>query len=544
MMDKDVINSISLNKGKLANLDIDTIDLNGKLNVVTPYGGIQYTNESVVNKFKEFINNNDLKGLKNYAKMTLNLSASRVASFIVAAIKNESNNSKEKFLLDYADSLDENDFPQDSLANQSFKIVSGELKLGDIKSRDPQALAQLESFLSGKDDKSEEDKYISFDPDELPAHAMIHTFAAVENPNDSKIPSILQTADGYQFGYIDKLNGRFYLTIDDQAIKKDASVNYIGVTDIQTPDRGTTKSLTGVPGAAALSQYQYAFSSGDNSKPETMSNKQNAKSTSEHWEKMMIDTSYRDISGRMVRAFPTYMLWLISERTFAGTKLFDNFYGLQSIIDFSIVASEDILGDTLVFRVSNMYSKLSTKEMTAIFSGAMGETDSKPGIDKLSLTDGMEQIIDRTLNTARNMLGHMESQYIVDIENIRLKPGVRVHLRAGYGSNPNSLQTIFNGVITEVELGEVVTVTCQSDAIELSPIINSVDKKGSSGKADFGGGLNTGLYLSEPRDLMVRLLSMGSSRVREAFAYATRGMIFSENKFRHQTFWNDTLCSP
>jgi len=179
--------------------------------------------------------------------------------------------------------------------------------------------------------------------------------------------------------------------------------------------------------------------------------------------------------------------------------------------------------------------------MTAIFSGAMGETDSKPGIDKLSLTDGMEQIIDRTLNTARNMLGHMESQYIVDIENIRLKPGVRVHLRAGYGSNPNSLQTIFNGVITEVELGEVVTVTCQSDAIELSPIVNSVDKKGSSGKID--GGLNTGLYLSEPRDLMVRLLSMGSSRVRESFAYATRGMIFSENKFRHKTLWNDTLCS-
>jgi len=541
MMDKDVVNSISVNKGKLANLDIETIDLNGKLNVVTPYGGVQYTNESVVNKFKEFINNNDLKGLKHYAKTTLNLSASRVASFIVTAIKNESNNSRERFLLDYVDTLDESDFPQTSIADASFRIISGELKLGDLRSKDPQALAQLESFLSGKDDKSEEDKYISFDPDELPAHAMIHTFASVENPNDSKIPSILQTADGYQFGYIDKLNGRFYLTIDDQAVKKDASINYIGVTDIQTPDRGTTKSLTGVPGATALSQYQYAFSSGDTSKPETMSNKQNAKSTSEHWEKMMVDTSYRDISGRMVRAFPTYMLWLISERTFAGTKLFDNFYGLQSIIDFSIVASEDILGDTLVFRVSNMYSKLSTKEMTAIFSGAMGETNSKPGVDQLSLTDGMEQIIDRTLNTARNMLGHMESQYIVDIENIRLKPGVRVHLRAGYGSNPNSLQTIFNGVITEVELGEIVTVTCQSDAIELSPIVNSVDKKGSSGKID--GGLNTGLYLSEPRDLMVRLLSMGSSRVRESFAYATRGMIFSENKFRHKTLWNDTLCS-
>ena len=528
MLDKDVVNSITTNKGKLAKLDIEAIDLAGKVKVVTPYGGMEYKNENIVAVFKQYINKDDLIGLKRYATSTLNLNASEVASFIVEAMKTEAN---EKFLLDYVDTLEESDFPQSDVADSSFKIVSGQLKLGDISSRDPEAAAKLKAALSGNADKSEEDKYISFNPDELDAHAIIHTFPAVENPNDSKIPSIMQTADGYQFGYIDKINGRFYLTIDDVAVKKDASVNYIGITDIQTPDRGTTKSLTGVPGATALSQYQYAFSSGDTSKPETMNNKQNAKSTSEHWEKMMVDTSYRDIAGRMVRAFPTYMLWLISERTFAGTKLFDNFYGLQSIIDFSIVSSEDILGDTLVFRVSNMYSKLSTKEMTAIFNGGPGEQESKPGIDKLSLTDGMEQIIDRTLNTARNMLGHMESQYVVDIENIRLKPGVRVHLRAGYGSNPNSLHTVFNGVITEVELGEVVTVTCQSDAIELSPVVNSVDKKGDSGKID--GGLNTGLYLSEPRDLMVRLLSMGSSRVREAFAYATRGLIFSENKFRY-----------
>jgi hypothetical protein len=528
MLDKDVVSSITTNKGKLAKLDVEPINLSDTIKIVTPYGGMVYKNENVVAVFKEYINKNDLNGLKRYANLTLNLNSSQIASFIVEAMKTDAN---EKFLLDYVDSLEESDFPQKDIADASFKIVSGQLKMGDIYSRDPEAAAALQKALSNSTKNSEDDKYISFNPDELDAHAVIHTFPAVENPNDSKIPSIMQTADGYQLGYIDKANGRFYLTIDDVAVKKDASINYIGITDIQTPDRGTTKSLTGVPGAAALSQYQYAFSSGDTSKPETMNTQKNAKSTSEHWEKMMVDTSYRDISGRMVRAFPTYMLWLISERTFAGTKLFDNFYGLQSIIDFSIVSSEDMLGDTLVFRVSNMYSKLSTKEMTAIFNGGLGEQESKPGLDQLSLTSGMEQIIDRTLNTARNMLGHMESQYVVDIENIRLKPGVRVHLRVGYGSNPNSLETVFNGLITEVELGEVVTVTCQSDAIELSPIVNSVDKKGSSGKID--GGLNTGLYLSEPRDLMVRLLSMGSSRVREAFAYATRGLIFSENKFRY-----------
>lgn len=526
MIDNDMTNSISLNKGKLSKLNIDEIDLYGETAVGSPYGGITYKNEIIIQRFKDLIKLNDLSGLKKYAKQTLNLNSSKTASFIIEAMRDERN---ERFLLDYLDSLDEGEYPTDSVANTPMKVVTGELKIGDIRARDPEAAAKLQQALSGNSDKFEEDKFISFDPDSLDVHVIIHAFPAVENPNDSKIPAIMQSADGFQFGYIDKTNGRFYLTIDDVSVKKDGSVDYVGITDIQTPDRGTTKTLTGVPGATALSDYQYAFASNDISKPQTMQGKNSSNSMTEHWEKMMIDNSYRDMSGRMIRAFPTYMLWLISERTFAGTKLFDNFYGLQSIIDFSIVSSEDLLGDTLVFRVSNMYSKLSTKEMTAIFSGGVLEQESAPGTEKLSLTTGLESVINRTLNTARNAIGHMESQYIVDIENIRLKPGVRVHLRCGYGSNPNALHTVFNGVITEVELGEVVTVTCQSDAIELSPIVNSVDKKGQSGKMD--GGLNTGLYLSEPRDLMVRLLTMGTSRTREAFAYATRGLVFSENKF-------------
>jgi len=88
---------------------------------------------------------------------------------------------------------------------------------------------------------------------------------------------------------------------------------------------------------------------------------------------------------------------------------------------------------------------------------------------------------------------------------------------------------LFNGTITEVEQGEIVTITAQSDAIELGAVVNSTNKKGDSGKID--GGINTGLWLSEPRDLMVRLLSMGTSRFRESIAYANRGLVFSENKF-------------
>jgi hypothetical protein len=188
-----------------------------------------------------------------------------------------------------------------------------------------------------------------------------------------------------------------------------------------------------------------------------------------------------------------------------------------------------------MLRISNTYSKLSKPEMTLSSlinaDGASIGTTSNADIDKAitNLSSGTTQIVETLVKRSLNIKSHMNSRYVTEIEHMRLKPGVRVHLRAGYGSNPNSLQTIFNGVITEVDHGEIITVVAQSDAVELSPIINSTKKKGDSGKID--GGINTGLWMSEPRDLMIRLLSMGASRVREAFSHAMRGAVFSENKF-------------
>jgi len=68
-----------------------------------------------------------------------------------------------------------------------------------------------------------------------------------------------------------------------------------------------------------------------------------------------------------------------------------------------------------------------------------------------------------------------------------------------------------------------------------------IKKAGILGSEKIDGGINTGLFLSEPRDLMVKLLSMGTSRFRESISHATRGTIFSENKFRNKTLWKHTL---
>jgi hypothetical protein len=275
---------------------------------------------------------------------------------------------------------------------------------------------------------------------------------------------------------------------------------------------GTLKNIPSIPNTTPYADYQSEYID-------------NEGNPNNQYRAMLQDFDYRNLRGRMLQAFPTYMLWLIDEGgRFAGIKLFDNFYGLNSVLDFSVIQSQDAIGDSLVLRVSNIYQKLTT-----------------PYNDVLITEDDplYETPIGRWITTAQQRQRNIDSglyNTIVDVNHIRLKPGVRVHLRAGYGANPNGLQTIFNGVITEVAQGDVMTIIAQSDAVELTGMVNSTNAKGHSGKID--GGLLTNFWLSEPRDLMVRLLSMGSSRFKEWVSWGSKGVIFSESRFGIRHFGN------
>ena len=528
MMDSDIVNNVSSQQDKVNNF------------IITPKSYSKEEDKNIINAIKDYVQNDKLSELKTFFEQKGIESRDGVA-YVEGAIQQFFSGQKKALLTDLIKS-----YPDINGAiavfGSEFKVGSNSTainaKVGDIVSGSAADAQQVQDYLAGKSSKPTEAGMVSFSPDELSMHHMIAILPASQSSSDEKIPAVFSHANGYQLGYMSKTDNLFYITEGGVEVTNknpdgstSSSKNHKMITiphsDTDNPansfESSGTKTHTGNVGSNPA-RYNQPYSSGHSGEAETMSNK--VPDTTRHWEKMLVDTQYRDLSGRMIRAFPTYMLWLIDEGGYyAGVKLFDNFYGLQSIIDFSIVQSEDILGDTLMLRVSNMYSKLSRPETSKIFN-------VQDGYDSGAITnaiDSLPGVLDTVLNRFRNMMAHMESKYVVDIKNIRLKPGVRVHLRAGYGSNPNSLQTVFNGTITQVENGEIVTITAQSDAIELSPIVNGVNKKGDSGKID--GGINTGFWLSEPRDLMVRLLSMGSSRTREAIAHATRGTIFSENKF-------------
>ena len=542
MMDQDVVNSI-----------IDPENFKLPLTDGLGYEQLDETTQSFVQATKARLieNRASLTGIRDFLINTLNLKPSMAMEVFRHAIFDANNDTQiEKDFLsdgeaignkfpdiwqDFVDSFIDEFGVQHTFADLKFETRYGAIKIGELTSGSKEQIESFNALVKASSFDLAKGELPSIDPDELEFAGVLHYIPSAESSALDKIPTIMQTPDGgFVLGYSSEQDGRFYIAADSLDLTYDANMNpivngvkTIPVADTSSPDRDPQNSHTGVTAAQPLQSYMNPYTSSKSTSVDSNNSGGSYKGPGRHWEKMMMDTQYRDISGRMVRAFPTYMLWLIDEGNyFSGVKLFDNFYGLQSVIDFSIVQSEDILGDTLILRVSNAYQKLTRPELT------LNEIVSSGGVvnqDNPNLTEGTVQIIDILLNTARNFTNHFDSQYITEIENVRLRPGVRVHLRGGYGANPNSLQTLFNGVITTVENGEIVTITAQSDAIELSPIINSSNKKGDSGKID--GGINTGLWLSEPRDLMVRLLSMGSSRIKEQFAHATRGTIFSENKF-------------
>ena len=501
-------------------------------------------------------NNGDINKVKEYLIDQSKLSSSEAMKVFRIAIFDQMNEPEfesplqaSRFIAnkyptiwkDMIDLFKDDDDIEYSFEDVKFGTRYGELKIGDIVSGSKEEVGKFNKLIADSIEKADGKELPSFDPDDVDHFGLMHFIPAADSGQTGKLPAIYQTPDGgYILGYQHKDDGRFYIAQDflrvDSKGKLTPTSQVTTISDTQTPERDPQKSHTGVPTAKSLDSYMNAYGNDSMDSPQAVSTGGSHKGVAKHWQKMMLDTRYRDIGGRMVRAFPTYMLWLIDDSNyFAGVKLFDNFYGLQSIIDFSIVQSEDILGDTLMLRLSNTYSKLSRPELTlnsmistdGVLSNGVTNKDITSAATNLS--QGTAAVLQTLLNRSMNIKSHMSSKYVTEIENMRLKPGVRVHLRAGYGSNPNSLQTVFNGVIAEVEHGEIMTVIAQSDAIELSPIINSTKKKGDSGKID--GGINTGLWMSEPRDLMIRLLSMGASRMREAFAHATRGAVFSENKF-------------
>lgn len=173
----------------------------------------------------------------------------------------------------------------------------------------------------------------------------------------------------------------------------------------------------------------------------------------------MCRTDYR---GRLLRAFPTFYMLLVDEGRKVGFwKLHDNFYNTNSIAEIKIVKSRKIPADTASITMSNLFDTFTTQD-----------EDGKYNY-KYNFNDVFDSIFSPKKYAEQE---EMRRSLTPEINRAKLRPGVRIHIRMGYGNDASLLGTTFNGTIAEIKEGPVMELIAQGDGIELCNQLLDVDR--------------------------------------------------------------------
>ena len=237
------------------------------------------------------------------------------------------------------------------------------------------------------------------------------------------------------------------------------------------------------------------------------------------------DMVINDKRGSMARAFPTYYMLLIDEgRTIGYWKLQDNFYNMNSISEFEVVKSRKIAADTARIVMSNMY-------------GVFNADDS-------DMKDENEYTMRDVWDSIFSPRTYFQKEYdrrenARDINYAKMQPGARVHLRMGYSSNAAELPIVFNGSVAEFENGELMTLICQGDGVELANphMFNALDAtdvediKYSDEFFGFKQFLEKWNSLSTPRSMLITPLAAEGTWIQKFIKKWSSGRFFNSNPF-------------
>lgn len=139
---------------------------------------------------------------------------------------------------------------------------------------------------------------------------------------------------------------------------------------------------------------------------------------------------------RMGRAFPTFKIYFI-EQDKNEWLFFDDFYSYSAINSIETIANKNTASKTAVIKLSNLSNRLTN--------------------DKVE-----------NLNSEKSTIQNKNPMNEQKLESLMLKPGCNIMIKIGYSNNPLELDTVFQGVITEVQPGPVIEIVCQSYGNQLN----------------------------------------------------------------------------
>lgn len=247
----------------------------------------------------------------------------------------------------------------------------------------------------------------------------------------------------------------------------------------------------------------------------------------EYLKDSFLDMIKYDKRGRMLRAFPTYYMLFIDEGREIGLwKLHDNFYNMNAISEITVTKSRKIAADTAQITMSNMFKTFSTDDTQKDYDA------SEINNVRYNMRDAFNSIFSpRVYAMKEETLRQMEETP----RAAQINPGVRVHIRMGYGANAADLPVLFNGCIAEVGTSDLVDIVAQGDGVELlNPITDIDDASDVENKEKFfiekwvDNWLTNG---ATPKQIMTSLLISRGTWLQELLRTYSNGRFFNRNPY-------------
>lgn len=225
--------------------------------------------------------------------------------------------------------------------------------------------------------------------------------------------------------------------------------------------------------------------------------------TDEIIEYMFVDEVKYSKKGSMLRAFPTYLITIIDEQSdwHDTKKLWSNYYICNNLINLEVLQDYSTPTATCTMQLSNFYNNLTASVKPTLLKDVAFDDDDYIRKAVYEWTGAIidEEITEKMLELKNKL--HKE---------IRLQVGARLHVRLGYGSNPDDLPTVFNGHITDLEDGEILNVVAQDDGKELVSSLMTDKQSATSEDIDLG---------EEVSNIVVELLCRRESDFLYAFTW-------------------------
>lgn len=198
---------------------------------------------------------------------------------------------------------------------------------------------------------------------------------------------------------------------------------------------------------------------------------------------MFYDMRNYSCHGRLVQAFPTYCLLLVDGgRWLRFWRIYDHLYGMTAVESIEVFKTRKQAADVAHVVFSNMFGHLARQpaEQPRTRWTADGVTTTNGTVVSWSLPMVVGAIQD---SIAGGFNAEDLMRWKQHVKGLLLKPGARIHIRMGFGSNPNKIPVMFNGVISEVSPGgDSIDVVGLGDGIELEKSLepNASDADGKT----------------------------------------------------------------